>query len=91
MILASDETPDVDDTVLRTQKTDVSIHDSVVNLKKDAKVDAENAMDDNEKIGVRKLLERYGSKDRNLEDREFRILQGVIRSNFGLSEHIMKQ
>ena len=48
-------------------------------------------MDDDEKVGIRKLLERYGSKDRNLEDREFRILQGVIRSNFGLSEHIKKQ
>ena len=48
-------------------------------------------MDNEEKTEIKKLLERYGSKDRNLEDREYRILQGVIKSNFGLDELIKKQ
>ena len=57
MILSSDETPDVDDTVLRTQKTDYSIQDQKIKIDK---VDEEDAMDNEEKIEIKKLLERYG-------------------------------
>ena len=39
------------------------------------------------KAKIKELLNRYGEEGRNLEDRELRILQGVLRSNFSLPEH----